>query len=134
MSKPLPEPERMAQARNYLREALRASGVTMRQLSLSMQKDPSYVGQLLETTPDRPRALPTPDELRKAAPVLKVPFRELLYHIWDIKSDDLSVAPGGIPDHRDTTFRDLSGAEWRELLSFAHYLHHRRTIEHGQSE
>jgi hypothetical protein len=105
-------PGRRDQFRGYIRRRLQETGVTMRQLSLVMtdNRDQSYVGQLMTPPPGKLRHLPTPDQLRLASPLLRVPLRELLEVTWGISRAEL-----------DAEFRDLAAkhdadsAVWQSL-------------------
>lgn len=86
-------PDRRERFREYVRKRLYETGVTMRQLSLVMTdgRDQSYVGQLIAPPPGKQRSLPTPDQLRLAAPVLRVSLRELLEVTWGVSREELDA-------------------------------------------
>jgi len=120
----------------YLRHLLVEEGVSMRSLSLAMGRDPSYIAQLLDPQASRPRALPTPADLRLAAPVLGVPFAELLEQAWDVKRADLGkevhAADRSVTWNHDVN--DLSSAEREEVLNFISYVRSKRSAERQQGK
>lgn len=119
------DPDHMERFQEYLRERLRASGVSMRRLSLAMNKDAAYIAQLLESKPQRPRSLPTPDELRPAAELLGVSFLELLEAAWGIKRAELAAEMEAVAAHRGACaeeLEDLSEAELETVMTFIGYV------------
>jgi len=113
--------EQTERFRAYLRERLQATGVSKRKLSLAMGRDPSYVAQLLDPPRTGPRALPSPAELRKAAPLLGVPLMELIEHAWGITRVELEVDLQAIAAHQGTWAADLfelNAVERAEVLNF----------------
>ena len=117
--------------RAYLRERMAASGVSGRQLSLAMGHDLNYVGQLLDPPAGRSRAMPSPDELRLAAPVLGVGLVELLEAAWGISRDELEGEIATMAAHTGTLAGDLaelSPAEREEVRAFMSFVKAKREM------
>jgi len=117
--------------RAYLRARMAAAGVSGRQLSLAMGHDLNYVGQLLDPPPGRSRAMPSPDELRLAAPVLGVGLVELLEAAWGISRDELEGEIATMAAHTGTLAGDwaeLSAEEREEVRSFMSYVKAKREM------
>jgi hypothetical protein len=117
--------------RSFMRTRLREVGVSKRALSRALGRDESYISRLLEPAAGRPRPLPTPAELRIAAPLLQVPFLQLLAVVWDIRADDLERYYGGIAARQERAgvrCLDLTPSEQDELLDYWSYLLVRRTL------
>jgi hypothetical protein len=117
--------------RDYLRQRLKETGAPMRALSIAMGRDPSYVAQLLDPPSDRSRALPSPDELRLAAPLLKVPLVELLEHAYGISRAELEAELNTMAAHTGACadeLSDLTTAEREEVLNFVAYVKSKREM------
>jgi len=109
----------------YLRERLSETGVSMRGLSLAMGRDPAYVAQLLDQRPRRLRALPTPDELRRAAPLLRVSLVDLLDAAYGITRAELEKELGTMAAHTGACAGELAGLtprQMEEVMSFIAYV------------
>jgi len=116
---------------DYLRRQLKESGMSMRALSLAMGRDPSYVAQLLDPPPNRSRALPSPDELRLAAPLLGVPLVELLEQAYGITRVELEAELNTMAAHTGACadeLSDLTTVEREEVLDFVAYVKSKREV------
>ena len=127
----------MENFRIYLRKRLAERGVSKRRLSLVMHRDPSYVAQLLDPPTGTSRALPSPAELRLAAPVLGVPLVELLELAWGISQQELEADIQTVAAHRGVwaeAFADLSTSEREEVLNFIAYVKAKRAQAWQEAE
>lgn len=69
--------------RARLRAVVDRTGLSLRQLSLAMERDQGYLAALLD--PSRPsRARPTPDDLIHLSDATGIAFVELLELLWGI--------------------------------------------------
>jgi len=128
MARDIPDRERFAA---YMRRRLQETGVTARKLSLAMGADQSYIGQLLDPPPARSRALPTPDMLRAAAPLLGVPLVELLEVTWGIGRAELERDLETMATHQGacaTEMDDLTTPEREEVMNFIGYVKAKREM------
>jgi len=134
MVKEIPDRERFAV---YIRRRLHETGVTARKLSLAMGADQSYIGQLLDPPPGRSRALPTPDMLRAAAPLLGVPLVELLDVTWGISRAELERDLETMATHQGacaTELDELTTPEREEVMTFIGYVKAKREMRrHAQA-
>jgi transcriptional regulator with XRE-family HTH domain len=111
--------------RQYLRARLAQTGVTKRELSLAMGKDRSYITQLLDEEQTRSRALPDPDDLRRAAPLLGVPLVELLEQAYGITRHELERELGELARHNEawaTGYAELTMAQQEQVRTFIAYV------------
>lgn len=109
--------------RRYLRQRLAETGVPMRRLARAMGRDPAYIAQLLDPPPGRRRALPAPDELRRAAPVLGVPLLELLEVAYGITRADLDLDDGAAEgDEWAAALEGLTSGQREQVRAFAAFL------------
>lgn len=118
-------PQRLARFQIYLRRRLQETGVSMRSLSLAMGRDPAYVAQLLDPPHGRPRALPPPDELKLAAPLLGVPLLELLDVAYGITRADLEDELVTMARHQNAWIDAMEGltvAQREQVLTFAAFV------------
>jgi hypothetical protein len=127
-------PGRRDQFRDYVRRRLQETGVTMRQLSLAMtdNRDQSYIGQLLTPPSGKLRNLPTPDQLRPAARMLRVPLRELLEVTWGISREDLDAEFQALAEKNDTdaaVWNHLSESQREEVRGFIAYVRARDELQ-----
>jgi hypothetical protein len=75
--------------RTQLRAVVNRSGLSLRQLSRAMDRDPGYVAALLD--PSRPsRARPTPEDLLRLSDATGIAFVELIELLWGIDRARLS--------------------------------------------
>lgn len=119
----------------YIRQRLLETGVTARKLSLAMNADQSYIGQLLEPPPGRSRALPTPDMLRLAAPALGVTLIELLEVTWGISRAELEQDMETLASHQGAwaeEIADLTTSEREEVMNFLGYVKAKREVRRRQ--
>lgn len=121
----------VAKVRAEMREVLRRTGMSMRQLSLAMGRDAGYVAALLDDS--RPsRATPTPSDLERLSDRTGIPLVHLLERFWGISprrlADDLSQL--SVKFNQDKRLSDLTDAELRQVLDFAGYLTSARREPH----
>jgi len=112
---------REAAFRAYLAEAARRSGVPLRRLSEAMGRDPGYLAQFLGAEPGKTRGMPTPEELKAAAPLLGVPLLELLERGYGIRREDLAPELETVAGHRAAwadQLEALGPEERRTVLAF----------------
>ena len=124
------------QFREYLERRLRETGVTMRQLSLAIGRDQSYFRELLAARSDRPRTLPTPDELQIAAPRLRVPLIELLEQTWGIDRAKLEAELSTMTQRDDedaVAWRQMTEEERDEVRTFIAFVRARREMRRPTS-
>lgn len=131
-------PDRRKQLGDYLRRRLQETGVTMRQLSLVMTqgRDQSFVGQLLVPPPGKQRSLPTPDQLRLAAPLLRVPLRELLQVAWGISRAELDDEFRALEvklDEDAAVWRSLTESQREEVRTFIAFIRARDAMRKHDS-
>jgi len=110
-----------------MREVLRRTGMSMRQISLSMGRDPGYVAALLDES--RPsRAMPTPGDLQRLSDRTGISLVHLLERFWGVPprrlADDLAKL--SVRFAEDDRLSQLTDAELGEVLDFAGYLIHAR--------
>jgi transcriptional regulator with XRE-family HTH domain len=115
------------QVREEMTDILARTGMSMRQLSLSMGRDAGYVSALLEE--DRhPRATPTPADLERLSDQTGIPLAHLLERFWGVSllrlASDLSQLAIRVAE--DERLSKLTDAESSEVLDFAGYLISRR--------
>jgi transcriptional regulator with XRE-family HTH domain len=115
------------QVRVEMRRLLDSTGLSRRQLSLAMGRDPGYVSAFLDEQ-RHPRAIPTPMDLGRLSDETGIPFVELLERFWGIPAqrlaDDLSQL--SVRFSEDERLSQLTADELREVLDFAGYLVSRR--------
>jgi transcriptional regulator with XRE-family HTH domain len=122
------------QVRAELREVLARTGLSMRQLSLAMGRDPGYVAAFLDAS--RPsRAVPTPEDLRRLSDQTGIPLVRLLERFWGIPPQRLAkdLEQLSITFSPDDRLSKLTDAELNEVLDFAGYLVERRP-QHSEAE
>jgi transcriptional regulator with XRE-family HTH domain len=103
--------------RERLRAVLERSGLSMRQLSGAMGRDPGYIAALLD--PTRPsRARPTPSDLLRASDATGISFVELIELLWDIPTARLAEELGVA----GSDARALAGLSATERASVADYV------------
>jgi hypothetical protein len=100
---------RAAALRALLTERLRVSGVSKRALSLIMHKDEAYLQQFLDAGQERQRTMPTPDELRLAAPHLGIGLVDLLRVAFGITAEELSAELGTLAAHSGALGAEIDG-------------------------
>jgi transcriptional regulator with XRE-family HTH domain len=123
----------VAQVRAEMREIIRRTGLSMRQLSLTLGRDAGYVAALLDET--RPsRATPTPADLQRLSDRTGIPLVHLLERFWGIPprrlADDLEQL--SVKFDGDKRLGELSDGELGEVLDFAGYLIAKRDGVHEQ--
>jgi hypothetical protein len=102
----------------------------MRRLSAALGRDEGYVGQLLDPKHAKGRALPTPDELRAAAPLLGVRFAKLLEVVWSISPQDVQPDLQTSAPLREAWVEALDGlapSQREQALAFARFLRAQET-------
>jgi len=117
--------ERLEHFQAYLRDRLRETGVSMRSLSLVMGRDAAYVAQLLDPPPGRPRAIPPADELKRAAPLLRVPLLELLEVAYGITREDVEADLAALATHQGEWIEVMAGltaAQREQVVTFAAFV------------
>ena len=123
--------ENRDQFRDYLRRRLLERGITARALSLHLKRDEGYITQLLSQRSSRPRALPTPAELRLAAPLLDVPFAELLEQAWGINLSDLLEGldnSAAMLQHKLDGWDRLTAAQREDVQDYVWYVLEKRHL------
>jgi hypothetical protein len=105
--------------RSYLRDLLATRGISARRLSLQIGRDSSYLSHLVAPPQGRSRAMPTPDDLRLAAPVLGVSYGELLRRAWGVTSadteDEEPEGGAGCDSRISSTAEALTLSDWESL-------------------
>jgi transcriptional regulator with XRE-family HTH domain len=111
------------QVRAEMREILKRTGLSMRQLSLAMGRDAGYVAALIDES--RPsRAMPTPADLQCLSDHTGIALVHLLERFWGVAprrlADDLNKL--SIRFEEDNRLSQLTDAELDQVLEFAGYL------------
>lgn len=104
--------------RTRLRGLLARSGMSMRQLSAAMGRDPGYVAAALD--PERPsRARPTPADLVAASDATGIPLVEWLSELWAVDPARLAfeLQEMGISPPLDERLAHLGPAEQKLVLA-----------------
>lgn len=113
----------LEQVRAEMREILARTGLSMRQLSLTMGRDAGYVAALVDES--RPsRAVPTPADLQRLSDHTGIALVHLLERFWGVSprrlADDLTRL--SIRFIEDNRLSQLTDAELNQVLEFAGYL------------
>jgi len=116
-------PQTIEQVRLGIREVLARTGLSRRQLSLAMGRDPGYVAALLDES--RPsRAIPTPADLERLSKKTGLALVYLLEQVWGIPPHQLAdeLSHFSIKDREDSRLSDLTDAELDRVLDFVGYV------------